>query len=129
MEAIRKIKCYKGLMAFMFVVFFFTAGMARNVAFKLNVIRNIEAHQQVKAPYGKQIVTSDSTPGSTAFSIEDEFKDADADDAEFIFFNDQATDFTQVTFVKTEYRQLTPHSVAYTDSLYDLFCNWKFHLA
>lgn len=56
-------------------------------------------------------------------------KDFDTDDVEFIFFENQSSRL--FSFNGTTLRVPTADSFqqSYNSSLYDLYCNWKFHLS
>lgn len=125
MNSIRKIvESNKGLVTFMLVLFFLTAGFAKSLSVKIPVSKG-----DAKKSYAKQIVSVENEDESSK-SFLSSFPDSDADDADLIFFQNYNTPnflVAETAGVK-HFTTFALLSQGYDIPLYDLYCNWKFDL-
>lgn len=57
-------------------------------------------------------------------------KDPDVDDVEFTYYENYTPKKSIVFPVKQhDFAEIAEHSSGYSVPLYDLYCNWKFHLS
>lgn len=125
MKAIRKIvNSNKGIISFCLVLFFLTAGFAKSFASGLP----FNVKKATRITFVKQVVNQVKQQGSR-FSFLDQLKDSDADDFEFALFgNYTAPNSLPVVDTKQKFAEFASYNNIYSNSLYDLYCNWKFHL-
>jgi len=128
MNSLRKnINNNKGLVALLLVLFFLTAGLSKSIASFLSLHSDVvsashnTAHKQLLSCAGN---------GSSSFTFLDQLKDTDTDDAEFAFFgHDYTTSFLPSFDKAYKFPQFVAYNNVYSGQLYDLYCNWKFHLS
>ena len=121
----------KGFISLSLMLLFLNAGLSRFFVFSLPSI-----HKAIEAPhYGSD--ASNETTSKHLLSALDESdvgfidqlkKDIDADDVEFVFFGNFSPKTLIPHFVKHEFSEFISYHNIYKIPLYDLFCNWKFHL-
>jgi len=122
MKAVRKItNNNKGLVAFMLVLFFLTAGFAKGVTGK------VASHQtKEKEQSSLKYVLSTEEDKESSFSFLDQLGGTDGNDAEVAFFGNY---FSSKIFVSTAskagFAEVALCKDACTVPLYDLYCNWK----
>jgi hypothetical protein len=113
----------KGLVTFMLLLCFLTTGFAKSLSVNAQPSHRGEA----KKLSGKQFVNAAYDNASQSFL--DQF-DGDADDADLFFHEPFAAQkFTFAGVVSTVTKPAySLYSENYNVALYDLYCNWKFHL-
>ena len=126
MKAIRKIvNSNKGMISFCLVLFFLTAGFAKSFATGLP----FKVKKATTTTFVKHVVNQVKEQGSR-LSFLDQLKDSDADDFEFAFFgNYTVPNSLPVVDTKQKFAEFASYNNIYSNSLYDLYCNWKFHLS
>jgi len=126
MKAIRKIvNSNKGMISFCLVLFFLTAGFAKSFATGLP----FKVKKATTTTFVKHVVNQVKQQGSR-LSFLDQLKDSDSDDFEFAFFgNYTAQNLLPVVDTKQKFAEFASYNNIYSNSLYDLYCNWKFHLS
>jgi hypothetical protein len=113
----------KGLVALMLLLCFLTTGFAKSLNVKLQPSHSGETKKQC----GKQVLNA--AEENTSQSFFDTF-DSDTDDADLFFhepFPLQKFSFAEAISIVTK-SAYSLYSENYNVALYDLYCNWKFHL-
>jgi hypothetical protein len=128
MNNIRKItEGNRGFTALLLILVFLNVSFGRNVS----AVFSAPVHQEVsKADNGfaKQDVTAQSDDDSK-LGFWDQFKkDTNSDDFEFVLFDTCASKLAVPYTGKHEYAAAAGYKDIYAVPLYDLYCNWKFHL-
>jgi len=128
MNRLRKIiDSNKGLVAFCLMLFFLIAGLSKSVVSVIssNAKKEIVTH----STFSKHALTSSNAAGS-ALSFLDQLKDTDTDDVEFAFFGNYINpSFLPNVAKEHKFPQFVAYNNIYSGQLYDLYCNWKFHLS
>ena len=127
MKAIRKIvNGNKGFIIFWLVLFFLTAGFAKSLASGLS----LKGKSGTGTTFVKHVVNSVKEADSR-LNFLDQLKDgSDSDDLEFAFFGtNNAPGILPTVDVKHKFTEFSSYNNIYSNSLYDLYCNWKFHLS
>jgi len=128
MNRLRKIvNNNKGVVAFLLVLFFLTAGLSKSLisAISLNAKKETATHNTLSK---HALTPADGAESSLSFL--DQLKDSDSNDAEFAFFGN----YSNVLFLPTvtkehKFPKFVAYNTIYSGQLYDLYCNWKFHLS
>jgi len=127
MKRIRKITDNnKGFATFCLVLFFVMAGFAKSFAAKMPThfkkevaLKDVSKHTLV------QFVAEESD-----VSFLDQLTDGDSNDIEFVFFgNDSASKTILPENTERKFTEFAQYKNADASALYDLYCNWKFHLS
>jgi hypothetical protein len=127
MKQIRKIvNNYKGLVTFVLVLFFLTTGFAKGLTAKgASHFKKETALKNASKQNVSQFV-EDQSP----LSFLDQLNDSDINDGDFVLFNNFDSSFAvAVIGGQANFAGFPPVTKQYTISLYDLYCNWKFHLS
>lgn len=128
MNRLRKIiNNNKGAVAFLLVLFFLTAGLSKSFvsAISLNAKKEGATHGMVS----KHTLATANQAGSS-LSFLDQLKDTDSNDAEFAFFGNYSNpQFLSVVAKEHKFSGFIAYNNVYSGQLYDLYCNWKFHLS
>lgn len=125
MKAVRKIvHTNKEFFSFWLLLFFITASNARNVAPVFQDIHPVENHHANSGKSFVSVAIDDTDFGALSL------KDSDVDDIELIYCgNYTAQSSVIVPTEEQSFLQYSKHSSSYKVPLYDLYCNWKFHLS
>ena len=128
MNRLRKIiNSNKGLVAFWLVLFFLSAGLSKSFvsAISLHAKKEVAAH----STFSKHALTT-AAEDDSSLSFLDQLKDSDSDDVEFAFFGNYYNS-PVIPIVANEHKfpQFEAYNNIYSGQLYDLYCNWKFHLS
>jgi hypothetical protein len=115
----------KGFISLLLIFLFLAAGLTRNLIFTLPSIHKAEASHFNSS--SKYLLTA-ATGEESGQSFLDQLKDSDADDVEVLFFSNYITKLIIPPAAKHEFSDFTPYRSLYRVPLYDLYCNWKFHL-
>ena len=116
----------KGLITFWLLVIFLTAGLSKSL---VSVLHTVAKKEAVTHAAFKHVVTTDNA-ATSSLSFLDQFKDTDSDDLEFAFFGNSVNpQFLPVVVKQQKFTEFASYSSIYTGQLYDLYCNWKFHLS
>jgi hypothetical protein len=118
----------KGFFSFCLLFIFLNAGFAKNIAAGF-----VSKSDKVEVTHHNSVSKYDLTATSLDDSEDNVFdqlkKDSSPDDSEFIFI----TNFSSKAIInfqeQHQFAEIGMCSEMYSDSLYDLYCNWKFHLA
>jgi len=123
MKAIRKIADNnKGVVAFMLVLFFLTAGLAKGSVSKVAKLHAKEKDQSAS----KYVLSAEDDNDESSLSFLDQPNDADGDDLEFTLFTTQIlSGFFIAPAPKAGFTQVSLCKDAAAVPLYDLYCNWK----
>ena len=128
MNRLRKIiNNNKVAVAFLLVLFFLTAGLSKSFvsAISLNIKKETATHNTLS----KHALTSTDGEGAS-LSFLDQLKDTDSNDGEFAFFgNYYNPQFLPVVAKEHKFSEFVAYNNIYSGQLYDLYCNWKFHLS
>jgi len=126
-KAIRKmVDSNKGFYTFWLIMVFLSALFVRNIAGIIPVKSDKEKVEHTEYKYDIT-ATADDDSGSDSFDRFD--KGFDPDDTEFILFENP---FSKLTFSfqeKAQFKAIDLQKQTYNNALYDLYCNWKFHLS
>ena len=127
MEAIRKmVNSNKGFITFWLVLFFFTAGFAKSF---VSVFPSNEKSGTFHTSLSKHVLTT-ASDDNASLSLIDQLKDSDGNDLEFAFFGNYAfPQFCAPVTAGQNFAEFTSYHKTYSVPLYDLYCNWKFHLS
>lgn len=125
MKAIRKIiDANKEYFSLCLLLVFLTASTARNIVSVFEGIDTIEADYTKKGQYLISADDEDSALGTLSL------KDSDADDIELIYYgNYTAQKQLSIPVSGHDFFQESEYLSTYNIPLYDLYCNWKFHLS
>jgi len=126
MNRIRKITDNnRGFVTFCLVLFFFMAGFAKSFAAKMPThFKKESGLKETSKQTFTQFVAEESD-----FSFLDQLKDTDANDIEFAFFWTYPASKTILPEnTERKFTEFVQYKNADTSALYDLYCNWKFHL-
>lgn len=125
MKAIRKIvKANKEILSLWLLLFFLAASTGRNVVSVFEPAHSSEAHYEKNGQYSVSAAVDDSILGTISL------KDSDVDDIELIYYGDYTAQKQAV--LPTEEQNIVQYTEQYSTykiPLYDLYCNWKFHLS
>ena len=128
MNRLRKIiNNNKGVVAFLLVLFFLTAGLSKSLisAMSLNAKKETATHNTLSK---HALTPADGAESSLSFL--DQLKDTDTDDVEFAFFGNYINpSFLPNVAKEHKFPQFVAYNNIYSGQLYDLYCNWKFHLS
>lgn len=123
-RALRKIvNSKKGIFTFWLVIVFMGALCIKNIA------PIISAKGQVSYSGYKYDLTAVSDDDSATGFFDSFDKDFDSDDSEFLLFENLSSKLNFTFQEKHQYTITDVPQQAYNDALYDLYCNWKFHLS
>ena len=122
MKAIRKIvDNNKGLVAFMLVLFFLTAGLAKG---SLSKVSSHTAKEKDQSSLKYVLCAENGKESSLSFL--DQLKDADGNDSEFAFFRNFISPGVFIAQNSSaRFAEVNLCEDAATVPLYDLYCNWK----
>ena len=125
MKAIRNIiNIRKELISFWLLLFFLTSFNAANIVSFFEDVRASNIHHVEKGKY----IVSEAVDESVLSSLQ--LKDSDIDDIEFTYYGHESSEKTAVLPAEQHnFVQETQNYTAYKVPLYDLYCNWKFHLS
>lgn len=108
---------------------FLNAGFAKSVsAGSVSKSDKLEVTQQNNS-VSKYDLTAASLDDSEDNFFAQFKKDSDSDDSEFIFCNNFYSKAIINFQEQQQFAEISMRSEMYSHSLYDLYCNWKFHLA
>jgi len=114
----------KGFFAFWLLLFFVTASNARNVVSFFQDIHPTEFHHSSPGKYLLSTAVDESEIG--IFQL----KDSDIDDIEFIYYDNYSLHNPVILpGEEHDFAVAEEYYCAYKIPLYDLYCNWKFHLS
>jgi hypothetical protein len=112
----------KGLISFWLLLFFITATSARNFVTLFQDIHKGNNHSKE----AKCILSAADESDLGTISL----KDSDVDDVEFTYYGNYISKkHVILPAEKHNFIPETEHFSAYKIPLYDLYCNWKFHLS
>lgn len=126
MKAIRTVvNSNKGLFSLWLLLFFLTAATGRNVVPAFQDLHHTEKTHHFKlGKYDVSAAADESDLGSLSP------KDSDVDDVEFTYYTNYSNQKSVVVSVEQHnFAKVTEHASCYSIPLYDLYCNWKFHLS
>jgi len=128
MNRLRKIiNNKKGVVAFLLVLFFLTAGLSKSFVSAISLKAKKEVAEGNTC--SKHVLTSLNGAGAS-LSFLDQLKDTDSDDFEFAFFGNYPNTQLLPTVAKEhKFSGFIAYNTIYPGQLYDLYCNWKFHLS
>lgn len=113
--------------ALMLVFFLLAAGLGNSFAHTLKVLQKGEICKSAAAKI-KQNFTLDAVNDDICDAAQADLSDADAENAEFVYFDNSQPKFLQGKISKYSPFGFTLHENNVTTPLYVIFCNWKFHL-
>ena len=130
MKAIRNIvNGNKGFVTFWLVLLFLNAALTRSVLFASGSgpDSKIETtHHDSGSKYDLAAISDDDS----GLNFPGQFKkDTDSDDVEFVFFGNYSPKPQIHRLAKQGFSETGLYHEGYKVPLYDLFCNWKFHLS
>ena len=130
MKAIRKtVNSNKGFITFWLVLFFFTAGFAKSF---VSVFPSNHKSGNTAQTFSSKHVLTTASDSDASLSFIDQLKGGDGDDndLEFAFFGNYTfPQFYGPVTAEKNFAEFTPQNTIYSVPLYDLYCNWKFHLS
>lgn len=115
----------KGFFSFWLLLFFLTGFTARNFVYTLPQNHKTEAAHHI--PSGKPVVSL-LVSGGASQSLLDQLQDSDSDDIEVSYYADIVSKNITLPVSEHEFAEFAPYNSIYRVPLYDLYCNWKFHL-
>ena len=116
----------KGYITFWVVLFFLTAGLAKSL---VTAFPSGHKKDLTHSTFAKNVLTQTTEDGS-GLSFLDQLRDSGADDLEFAFFGSfTIPHFLPAIASRQKFAEFSPYCNIYSVSLYDLYCNWKFHLS
>lgn len=118
----------KGFFSFWLILFFLNAGFAKNIA-ATAAIKFEKASTDHHTTGSKNDVAAISDSDSDADFFYQLKKGIDTDDLEFTTFGDYFSKPVVRFQRQHQFADVTVRPEIYRGSLYDLYCNWKFHLA
>lgn len=118
------VKKNKGLFSLWLLLSFITAATARNIA---PVFQELSATEKAQNLHPSKYSVTAAADESAFNNLSP--KDSDADDIEFICFDDY-TNKKSIAFPvnQHDFIEIADFYSGYSIPLYDLYCNWKFHL-
>ena len=129
MKIIRNmINSNKGFFSFWLVLFFLNAGFAKNIAGIATAKPQKEATEN-RTTGSKHDLTAIADADSDSGFFDQLKKGLDTDDLEFTFFGAFSSKPIVRFQPQQQYADISMRPEIYKGSLYDLYCNWKFHLA
>lgn len=115
----------KGFFSLWLLLCFLSAATARNIVPVFQEVNSTErAHDSKQDKYEISASEGDSALGTLSP------KDSDVDDVEFTYYGNYSTQkSTEFPTQQHDFAEITENSYSYNIPLYDLYCNWKFHLS
>ena len=129
MKSIRKmINSNKGFAAFLLLFVFLNAGFMKGITGSIAATsQKTETARHNSTSKFDIVAASEGDSGSGFF---DQLKkDIDPDDTDFILFGTIFTKLFSEVQEQHQFADVTNNPEPYSVPLYDLYCNWKFHLA
>jgi hypothetical protein len=116
----------KGIVAFVLMFIFLATGFAKSV---IPAVPSFSKKESLNHHTFKNVLRAGSA-SSASVNFFDPLKDSDNDDLEFALFGNEPNTYYLEFTSKSQTVTLSDvqHSV-YIHQLYDLYCNWKFHLS
>ena len=127
MKRIKKITYNnKGFSTFCLVLFFLMAGFAKSFAAKMPThFKNEVGYKETSKQTLTQFFAEEYD-----FSFLDQLTNGDSNDIEFAFFGVTTSSRTiSPENTAREFTEFAQYKNADASALYDLYCNWKFHLS
>jgi hypothetical protein len=126
LKAIRTVvNSNKGIFSFWLLLFFLTAATGRNVVPAFQDLHLTEkGHDFKPGKYDVSAAADESDLGTLSP------KDSDVDDVEFTYYSNYSSQRSVVVSAEQhDFVEVAEHYPGYNVPLYDLYCNWKFHLS
>jgi len=118
----------KGFYTFWLVTLFLNTALVANVAaatyYSLNKTEIV--HHDVSSKCNLTAISNDDSDSGFFDNLDRGFE---PDDADIAIFGDFATKAIFSFHKKYQFPKVDINQQSYSDALYDLYCNWKFHLA
>lgn len=115
-------------MAFMLIFFFLFIGLSKSMAFTAGSTK-ASVKTEASSSVSKTTLTAIADTEDTGYSVLDPMDDTDAGDFDMAFFGNTVLKFFFPVTEKQMYADAAPCPSRGNVALYDLFCNWKLHLA
>jgi hypothetical protein len=116
----------KGIVAFVLMFIFLAAGFAKSV---IPTVPSFSKKEILRHHTFKNVLRAGSA-SSASVNFFDPLKDSDNDDLEFALFgNEPNTYYLEFTSKSQTVTLSDVQHPVYIQQLYDLYCNWKFHLS
>lgn len=128
-KAIRKmVNSNKGFITFWLILFFLNAGFAKSITSNaaIGFDKTGTEHHNTGSKHDLTAISDDDSESGFLYQIK---KGLDTDDLDLAFFGNYSS--KSVTYFQRQH-QFADGGIRpeiYGNSLYDLYCNWKFHLA
>jgi hypothetical protein len=119
----------KGFMTLWLILVFLNAGLTKSFLSSSVSTSNKEEAVAHHNTGSKHDITATSDEESGISFIDQLKKGTDSDDLEFVFFADLLSKPNIPHLTKYEFSEFGPYRTIYRVPLYDLYCNWKFHLS
>ena len=129
MKSIRNmIQGNKGFTAFLLLFVFLNAGFIKGITGSVSTKSQKTETGRHASASKFDLVSADEDDSDSGF-FDQLKKDIDSDDSDFILFaNFTSKPYTQFQR-KHQFADANLRPEMYRESLYDLYCNWKFHIA
>ena len=118
----------KGFYSFLMIFIFLNAGLAKNIA-GIATVTFAKSKTERHETGSKQDLSAISDTDSESGFFDQLKKGLDADDLEFAFFGTFSSKPIAKFQRQQQFADVNMRPEIYRGSLYDLYCNWKFHLA
>lgn len=118
----------KALIAFMLVFFFLFMGLSKSMAFTIAPLKAF-VKAEASSLVSKTIITAIADTEVTGFNLLDQIGDTDSGDLDIAIFKDGTFKLFSPAHEKQFYADAAPFHYYGNVALYDLFCNWKLHVA
>lgn len=118
----------KGLYTFWLVMLFLKTALVTNVAAATHhsLDRTEIVHLDASSKCHLTAISDDDSDSGLFDSLDRGF---DPDDADIAIFGDFASKIVFSFHKKYQFPKVNINQQSHSDTLYDLYCNWKFHLA
>jgi len=118
----------KGLYTFWLVMLFLNTALVTNVAAATHhsLDKTEIVHQDVSLKCHLTAISNDDSDSGFFDSLDRGFE---PDDTDIAIFGDLASKIVFSFHKKYQFPRVDINQQSHSDALYDLYCNWKFHLA